>query len=321
MEDGSRDENSIEMKEIDVKPEPPLSRTQRIKKFLNSYEARIQIGSFAVIVVILMVLAIGAFYGVRNKTFVSPTRSIDYDNIDGIVINGSIITVDFKTQRVSFITTRLYLAQTSQMTIQWGIEAYGAWADQFNNLNCTDGVIQANGANYKYSNDDPVQAYFFSFTTTTPFDPDNSELSGTIAYPFDRYNATFVFTAFCQGAPITIYGSFIVESIQGVSFHYINQSLIYPAIEGETGNIATYSIGRSQASIAYVILLILFMWMITLLLVNLAIMSMVWSVVLPPQLVTVPAAVLFAFPSMRNSMPDPPVIGIIFPFSSARFYL
>ncbi|GJE91585.1 hypothetical protein PsYK624_077350 [Phanerochaete sordida] len=138
-----------------------------------------------------------------------------------------------------------------------------------------------------------------------------------VNYPFDQYYANIWMYARVNGtdAPVGLE----LRYIQGVGFDY-NTILIPPSSLPGTrvgdasenwhatyGNIDSYLwIRRNPFVIAYVVILVITMWIITLLLLAIAIRSAFFRYKTDATILVAPVATLFAFTTLRTSMPGSP---------------
>eukprot|EP01117_Protostelium_nocturnum_P006899 TRINITY_DN2475_c0_g1_i1.p1 TRINITY_DN2475_c0_g1~~TRINITY_DN2475_c0_g1_i1.p1 ORF type:complete len:344 (-),score=93.43 TRINITY_DN2475_c0_g1_i1:238-1269(-) len=302
-------EKEAEMKEINVQVEPTTEppKPSRWKKFIED-KFWFRTALFLVLVVVLVAVAIGAFYGAKNAT----TLKIEFDRFsndikgkDGIVLVGSVVSLDARSQR---------------MAIQWKIEgAVGNFSTEDSDLAYrtkfrVDGVTIA----AEYAPKNRFEAISYSFTATHAFDYSDEATSGTQSYPFDHYQITSLFEAtatevdpndLTKEYTVPILSTIIIQGTQGWAISTLNFTDQYPLQPGVNPYVALFDLKRSSSVITYVVFLIFFMWLIALIVLSLSLLGSFWYHNFPPPFIVMPASVLFAFPGMRNSMPEAPPVG------------
>ena len=140
----------------------------------------------------------------------------------------------------------------------------------------------------------------------------NVALGGDIAqYPFDSYDGTIEVSirgADGQEVPSVLLGS---TSVHGYSVQAVD-----PVSEVDAGNAMTFTAQRSKANLIFGFFIMGLMWALTVLAVVMAIGEIRSGRPVDTPVISFLGVLLFAFPSIRNSMPNAPAIGVLSDFAS-----
>lgn len=124
------------------------------------------------------------------------------------------------------------------------------------------------------------------------------------SYPFDKYSATLVFFAEALDNSTVAIGIDLTEGI-AVGFN----AALETSISGLASNgvlIKNLEVTRGQVIRMYAVLIVVAIWMVTLAFIMTCIVVIFFGKGIKPDILVVPVATLFAFTSLRGTMPGAP---------------
>jgi len=140
--------------------------------------------------------------------------------------------------------------------------------------------------------------------------PENLQLGlgvGDIGgYPFDGYRTVLqvrVLTATGNVVPSVMFGE--------ASVHGYRISMVDPVSEPNGGHDLTIEVTRAPATLVFALFVMFLMWALTVLAVALAIEEIHSGRWIDVELIALFGVLLFAFPAVRNSVPNAPALGVL----------
>ncbi|PRP79497.1 hypothetical protein PROFUN_12865 [Planoprotostelium fungivorum] len=280
--------------EIAEAPFGGRNRPSLLKKVANFWKNQPFVRHSVIVGTILLICfaaAIGSFISTANDSS-SYSSQVDFESFynkagdassAGVIMYGFVSTVDPLTNKITvgFIPQAKDMNDTSTYQI------------------LINGVKQT--PLYNTTSVDASYLYTFTFN----FNPNFDDVRGqSLAYPFDRYNVNASFTCM-NGNELCDIAAVVFGGVQGWRFQ---------TDLGDTSllqNFPMFSFQRTTTVKAYCVILWLVMWAVTILLVNMAMLSLFGNINWPPPLIGLPGIILFAFPNMRNSLPNAPPVGTL----------
>jgi hypothetical protein len=244
------------------------------------------VGALAAVIVLgLMAAIVISFQEGSRSSAVSGDKSL----LDGIRVHANVVKV---------------LPEEDHLVVRLSFEPVGSYVQDQRFLTRPVRVVAVGGAGI-------VDETFDAGALMPPEDLMVALGGGEVSeYPIDRYESLFQVrvTDADRAVPSVLMGEAAVRGYR--------LTMTDPLAEPNGGNDMTVDVTRGPATLIFAVFVIVLMWALTLLVLVLAIGQIRSGAPIDGAMISLVGVLLFAFPAIRNSVPDVPPPGVLGDFLS-----